>query len=250
MHCGLIFAKKSTIPTRKTIESNNIISKKCYKHLISTTWAALIMCAQVSPALAQSKDSNDRTGATEIITAGIDENTLLRYQLTPFDQINISIYNQPDLSSKQHLSEAGTIGLPLVGELKISGLTTYQAQKKIAQAFIDQEYLVNPIVTLNVESFSPKTVTVLGEVSSPGQVSLPDGVQSMEIQRLIAMVGDFSDIAKKNNVRIERRVTGQSTPQVLFIDVESIIESSVANAKGETFMIRPGDIIFVPRRIF
>lgn len=200
--------------------------------------------------LAQSTDLNDEKSRNAITDNNLGENSLIRYRLAPFDQINISIYEQPDLSSKQQISNAGTIALPLVGEIKVVGLTTSQAQEKIAQTFIDQEYLVKPIVTISVESFTEQTVTVLGEVSSPGQVRLPDGVQSMAIQRIIAMVGDFSDIAKRTNVRVERRIEGQRTPEIIFVDVEAIIESSAANAKDEDFMILPGDIIFVPRRIF
>lgn len=178
------------------------------------------------------------------------EQEALRYPLRPFDQVTVQVYQQPDLSSTQRISDVGTIALPLLGEVKIAGLTTSKAQKKIAQAFIDEEYLVKPVVTVRIDSFTSQTVTVLGEVSSPGQIIFPDGVQKLPIQEIIAKAGDFSDIAKDNNVRIERRVPGQKEPKIYIIDVEEIIESTNSDGAVEAFLVEPGDIIFVPRRAF
>lgn len=184
------------------------------------------------------------------VTGPSTETQAMRYPLKPFDQVSVKIYQQPDLSSTQRISDIGTIALPLVGELKIAGLTTSEAQRKIAKSYIDQEYLVKPIITVHIDNFTSQTVTVLGEVSSPGQVVLPDGTQEMAVQQIIAMAGDFSDIAKKTEVRIERRVPNRKDPEVFVVDVRNIIESTESDAGVDTFRIRPGDIIFVPRRAF
>ncbi|MGB0745242.1 MAG: polysaccharide biosynthesis/export family protein, partial [Opitutales bacterium] len=65
-----------------------------------------------------------------------------RYPLQPFDEISVQIFKHGDLSARQRISDVGTIALPLVGEIKIAGLTTSEAQRTIAAAFIDQEFLV------------------------------------------------------------------------------------------------------------
>lgn len=180
----------------------------------------------------------------------LDEEQKLRYPLAPFDTISISIYQQPDLSATQRISDTGTVALPLVGEVAVANLTTSEAQQKIAQAYIDGEFLVKPVVTININSFTPQTITVLGEVSSPGQVTLPIGVRSIAIQRVIALAGDFTGIAKKTSVRIERKTGNGDYADISVVDVQKIIESIKEDATGETVYVYPNDIIFVPRRAF
>jgi polysaccharide export outer membrane protein len=194
-----------------------------------------------TPVAAQPSDAED---------TGSGQQTNLRYPLQPFDSISISVFNHPELSATQRISDVGTIALPLVGEVKVAGLTTAEAQRSIATAYIEQEYLVKPIVTVHINSFTPQTVTILGELNGPGQVVFPDGVQEMPIQEVVAKAGDFSGIAKSTEVRIERKIPGHERPKIFIIDVEKIIESTRNNEAVDTFMIRPGDIIFVPRRAF
>lgn len=224
------------------------ITQATLRRLFRTS-ASLCLAATVlllpSPGSAQT-DTDAPAGGGE---ADI-ENADPRYPLSPFDQVSISVYQQPDLSSSQRISDVGTVALPLIGEVKIAGLTTTEAQHKIAKAYIDQEYLIKPVVTVRIDSFTTQTVTVLGEVSSPGQVALPTGTRRMEIQRIIGMAGDFSDIARKTAVRVERRKPGQEKPEIFVIDVEKITENTDAKRAVDTFYIQPGDILFVPRRAF
>jgi len=193
--------------------------------------------------------SEPTPGSESSRTSGIGT-AEIRYPLQAFDSVTVAIYQQADLSSSQRISDIGTISLPLVGEVKIAGMTTSEAQRAIASAYIDQEYLVSPIVTVYIDSFTAQTVTVLGEVSRSGQIILPDGVQEMPIQEIIAKAGDFSGIARSTDVRIERRRPGQDEPDIFIVDVKKIIESTKNNEAVETFMVRPGDYIFVPRRAF
>ena len=184
------------------------------------------------------------------VDSTVDSSVTLRYPLAPFDHVSISVYQQPDLTSSQRISDVGTISLPLVGEIAIAGLNTSEAQRKIAKAYIDQEFFIKPVVTVRIDSFTTQTVTVLGEVSSPGQIPLPDGVRKIAIQRIIGMAGDFSDIAKKSAVRVERRKPGQAKPEIFVIDVGKIVEATGSKQAANTFEIQPGDILFVPRRAF
>lgn len=194
----------------------------------------------------------DQAGKTGEISklADVDQAILPQYTLQSFDQISISIYNQPNLSSSQRISDIGTVALPLIGEVQIAGLTTYEAQQVITKAYIEGEYLVNPVVTIQIDSFTEQTVTILGEVSRPGQIKLPIGIRRMEIQRVIALAGDFSDIAKKSSVRIERRTSGSTKSKIFIVDVETIIEKTNNYKTAVPFYVYSGDILFVPRRFF
>ncbi|MGJ8638544.1 MAG: polysaccharide biosynthesis/export family protein [Opitutaceae bacterium] len=174
-----------------------------------------------------------------------------RYKISKFDTISVTVYQQTDLSTSQRVSEAGTITMPLIGEISVERQTTQEAQKTIAKKFIDEEYLVAPVVTVNIDAFSPRTITVLGEVNSPGQITLPDSVDSIQIQDLLAMVGDFADIAKKDAVRIERPQPNGAPSKIVILDVESILEAKPSESSSNpTFYVEAGDIIFVPRRVF
>ncbi len=232
--------------------SRRQVALRCIRHKLTI----FIICIAYSgihcplPSSAEQPTQSQITTTIKTSSNSIDESLLLRYSLSPFDDITVTVYQQPDLSSNQRISEAGTITLPLVGEIKISGLTTSEAQNKIANTLKEQDFLVNPIVTVHIKNFTPQMITVLGEVSSPGQVAIPSGVKAIPVQQLIAMVGDFSDIARRNRVRIERKNASAGGSEVFFVDVEKMIESTKKDPNQKQLLIYPGDIIFVPRRVF
>ena len=159
------------------------------------------------------------------------------------DLVFITVFGQPDLTTRQRVSEVGAVKMPLVGEVVIAGMTLPEAEQTIRTAYIEGEFLRSPEVMVNLVEFSPERLTVLGEVGRPGDILLPSGETEIEIQRAIALAGDFSAIARKGAVRVERKLP-DGTSTVVEVDMNKILDSD------EQFFVRPGDIIFVPRRLF
>ena len=113
-----------------------------------------------------------------LVYADTSESSSSLYLLSPFDMVSISVYGQKDLSSSQRITDEGAVSVPLLGDILVGGNTVSQAQKLIERAFIEQLYLVNPVVTISIDEFSPKVVTVLGEVEKPGSIKIPPGRNS------------------------------------------------------------------------
>ena len=171
------------------------------------------------------------------------------YLLSPVDKLAISVYGEPDLSSEQRISDQGTVSIPLLGETRIGGLTVSDAQKQIEAAFTAQRYLVKPVVTISIEAFSPKVVTVLGEVEEPGSIAIPEGRNGLPIQVAIAEAGGFTGAAQKTEVQLKRAaLPGADAGSSQVVNVSALLQSN--SKQKNSVLAGPDDVIFVPRRLF
>lgn len=172
------------------------------------------------------------------------------YLLSPVDKLVISVYGQLDLSSEQRISDEGTVSIPLLGETIIGGLTVSKAQKLIEAALIERRFLVSPVVTISIEAFSPKVVTVLGEVEAPGSIAIPEGRNGLPIQVAIAEAGGFTGAAQKGEVQLRRSSTPGSYGAGEFevVDVNKLLDSK--SKRSKSILAGPDDVVFVPRRLF
>src|SRR5687767_10329972 len=79
-----------------------------------------------APAAAPAKPAGPEAAATNELPA------IPEYTLGPGDIVRITVYNSPDLTTEAEVSQGGTIGFPLIGEVKVGGLTRAQAEREIA----------------------------------------------------------------------------------------------------------------------
>lgn len=172
----------------------------------------------------------------------------ITYTIALTDRLRIAVYQEPDLSVISRVDAKGTINLPLVSEVKVAGLTVAEAQTKVEQAYREGRFLRAPQVTINVEEYAPREISVQGEVRNPGRLSLP--IESgMTILDAITRAGGFTDTAKGNAVNVTR-VMPDGSKQVFTIDVQSLIRGkSSANVEENTLLLLPGDIVYVPQRL-
>lgn len=89
--------------------------------------------------------------------------------LGPGDIIQIQVSNDPDISGKYLVSQAGDVRIPTVPEpIHATNLTTSQLSDRIAKALVDAKILKDPVVSIFVDEYHSHTVTVVGEVQKPG----------------------------------------------------------------------------------
>lgn len=88
--------------------------------------------------------------------------------LGPNDFLDISEYHTPEFHSAVRVSVAGTVTLPMIGEVHIGGLGEQQAARAIEAALAARGMLLHPLVSVLVLSYSGQDVSVLGEVAHPG----------------------------------------------------------------------------------
>lgn len=170
------------------------------------------------------------------------------YVLTNTDRLLVTVYDEADLSKVVRIDSQGRVNLPLVNEVPIAGLTVSDAQKAIETAYQNGRFLRHPRVTIAVEEYASREVSIQGQVRSPGRYPLPIEA-SMSILELVTRAGGFTDTAKGTAVRITR-IKPDGTKQNFEVDVESLIKGRRgANVQDNSLILEAGDIIFVPERL-
>lgn len=166
-------------------------------------------------------------------------------KLGPRDLFEVHVFQQADLSGLFEVSPECTITYPLIGEVHVCGLSPPQIEKKIKDGLGDG-YLKDPQVSVVIKEFRSKMLSVFGQVKKPGTLPYAAG---MTVVEAISQAGGFNEMARKNAVTVTRAVqdpnTKKSNKKSFTVPVDSIGEGKAAN-----FFVRPGDVVFVPRRIF
>ncbi len=124
---------------------------------------AMVLCvmAAVSCSLAAAQDS--KVGLNSV--AAVDQAAL---SIGPGDLLDLSVYHVPELLLKVRVDTNGYVSLPLIGDMKLSGVTVRDAQLRIAHKLVDLDLVKQPQVSLFVEEFATQGITVYGEVNTPG----------------------------------------------------------------------------------
>lgn len=170
------------------------------------------------------------------------------YELSIRDQIELTVYGEPDLSVAQRIDSRGQVRVPLLGTLKIAGMTVRQAEQFIQRTYVEKRILRDPMVTIRVAEYAPKEVAVLGAVVSPGKLVFPIEANSLDIVDVISQMGGFQGIAKSDHVRVTRTGTN-GEKQEFTVNVERMITGRGGDEEKKVEIL-PGDIIWVPERIF
>ncbi len=170
------------------------------------------------------------------------------YKLTPSDRIRIMVYGEPDLSAISRIDAHGNVNLYLVGDVHVADVTVNDAQKIVEAAYRDGRFLRSPKVTISVEDYAPRTITVAGQVKNPGPVSLP-AESTLTVYQAIIRAGGFTDVAKGSAVSVTR-VMPDGSKKVFTVDVDRLIKGrDSGKTEDKTLQLEPGDIIYVPERL-
>ena len=164
------------------------------------------------------------------------------YQLSAGDMVSIKVFREPDLDSLQRLSKDGTINFPLLGVIRLGGMTTNEAAAHVA-SLLDRDYVHHPQVSVTITTYNKMHFTVLGQVATPGTFDIPEE-QAIDLLSAIARAGGFTRLADQHKVMVRRMVAGQEDTQT--INVSQMMQ----NKSIPRFVIEPNDTISVPERFF
>jgi len=165
------------------------------------------------------------------------------YRIKPEDELQLRNVQDPNAFSNQgaaaaqsaaiqtfKVEEDGMVGLPVVGRIRLAGLTSYEAEKKIERLFRDSS-LKNPIFELKILNLK---VTMLGEVHSQGNYPLiKEGTTLVDV---IGQAGGLTANADEKRVTIIRR----NDQHVLSVDL-----SALKTVYDPSIVLQDGDIITV-----
>jgi len=159
--------------------------------------------------------------------------------LGPGDVFEVKVYEEPDLSGMYRVSAAGTINYPLLGEIKVEGMTSNTLADRLQQ-LLGEKYLKNPQVSIFVKEYNSKKISVFGQVNKPGTFAYEEGMTVIEA---VSMAGGFTKTAAKDDTSVTRLVDGEE--KKFLVPVEAI-----AQGKARNFVLKPGDIVYVPESIW
>jgi len=171
------------------------------------------------------------------------------YFLREMDTVSVQVYGEADLNKVQRIDGEGRIRVNLIGTVKIAGLTLREAEEHLQEAFIEKKFLRNPQVSVQVEKYAPYFISILGEVQKPGRVKLEEESNRIRLVDAISAVGGFKGIAKANAVRITRMAEDGSEINVI-VDAESLINGEITDIPSDYLDLLPGDVVYVPERLF
>jgi polysaccharide biosynthesis/export protein len=161
------------------------------------------------------------------------------YLLGPGDAIRIQVFQNPDLTVEARVSEAGVISFPLLGALRIGGLSPTNVEKLIAQRLRDGKYLQNPQVTVNVTTFRSQQVSVLGNVTRPGRYPLE--TTGMRLSEVLSLAGGVAATGADDVVLVTTR---NGKPLRLEIDLVDMFASGDLTKDPQ---MQAGDVVYVNR---
>lgn len=128
----------------------------------------------------------------------------------------------------------GYIQLPLIGPLKVEGLSTTDARKSIEEKL--NSYLKEPVVSLRIVNFK---ISVLGDVARPGVYPVQN--ERIALSEALSMAGDLSITAVRNNVLLIREEQGKRSYIRLDLQKKNIFNSPYYYLQNnDVLYIQPG----------
>jgi polysaccharide export outer membrane protein len=167
--------------------------------------------------------------------------------LGPRDQFEVRVFRQADLSGLFEVSPECTITYPLIGSLEVCGKTPPEIERQISEGLADG-FIKNPQVSVVVKEYKSKTISVFGQVKRPGTLSFAGG---MTVVEAISQAGGFTEMARKNAVTVTRAKQGEPAAEGKRVKTSYTIPvESIGQGNAPNFYVRPGDVVFVPRRVW
>lgn len=172
------------------------------------------------------------------------ERSMVEYVIGPGDNLNISVWQQADLSASVPVRPDGKVTLPLVEDMQAAGKTPTRLARDIEQALGEfiREPRVTVIVTSVAEAEKREQVRVIGQAMSPSAVAYRDGMSVLDV--MIA-VGGLTDFAAGNRAILIRVIDGER--REFNLRLNDLVNRGDMSAD---VTVLPGDVIVIPESRF
>lgn len=158
------------------------------------------------------------------------------YTVNPGDVIGISVWKEEDLIRELRVLPDGHISFPLVGEIKAAGLTLSQIKEQIVTKL--SEYISDPVVNVFVNSVEGNKVYVIGQVKTPGEITM---YKPLDVMQVLSLAGGLTAFAKSNDIVILRRdAKGSKSIEIEYGELED------GDDLEKNILLKSGDVIVVP----
>lgn len=158
------------------------------------------------------------------------------YIIGPDDVLSVVFWREKDMSADVAVRPDGMISLPLINDVKASGLTPDQLRLQLTEAAA--KFVTDPTVSVVVKAINSRKVFITGMVSKPGPYPL---MGPTSVMQLIAMAGGLHEFADKKNITILRTENGREI--ALKFNYQDVMKRKNLQQNIE---LKPGDTIIVP----
>jgi polysaccharide export outer membrane protein len=159
------------------------------------------------------------------------------YVLGPGDVLAVSVWGFEELQAKDMIIRPdGKIAFPLAGELQAAGLTSLELTQKLTSSLA--EYVINPLITVNIQKYRTTRVYVLGEVAKPGMYEID---KDHTVLDAIGIAGSYTRDAAKKKVHIISKDNPNQPQKVNLLDILK---------KGDlrqNISLKEGDIVYLTK---
>jgi polysaccharide export outer membrane protein len=164
------------------------------------------------------------------------------------DSVNVTVWENADLTGKFTVQPDGAITLPLVGRVKAAGLSLSGFEMQLTRALADG-FLIEPRVAVTLEAHRGRRIFIFGAVSSPGAYALPEGQTLIE-----ALVrAGYATASQVVVVRPKRPSSGPTLPEnagdaeVIRVNLKELEKDVEQGSLARNIPLQDGDTVFIPR---
>jgi polysaccharide export outer membrane protein len=159
----------------------------------------------------------------------------------PGDDLDITVYGAPDLSGHVRVSADGNISMPLIGYVRIAGLSSSEAEAAIEAQLRKNSVVNNPQVSVYVKEYTSSGISVAGEVAKPGFYS---ALGSRRLFDVLQAAGGTTDKAA-NKVLITHRNQNDATTVYISKDPAEMAASNIDLEPGDTVVVPKAGIVYI-----
>lgn len=160
-------------------------------------------------------------------------------KLSAGDTVRVQVFQNPDLTLETRIQETGNVTYPLIGSVKLAGLTILEAEKAIGGALKSGGFMQLPQVTITQIQARRKQVAVLGAVGRPGQFPLE--YVNTRLSDVLAAAGGISPAGSDTAI-----VTGQRDGKPMRREV-NMVALYLEGQSNNDILLAAGDVIYVHR---
>lgn len=159
----------------------------------------------------------------------------------PGDLIDLSVYHVAELVLKVRVDSNGVVSLPLIGDLKLAGMTVRDAQLLIARELVERQLVNTPQVSLLIEEFATQGITVYGEVGTPGIYPL---MGPHKLYDAISAAGGLT-VKAGRTVTILHAGRRDREEVIDLSDGAPLEQTNVAISPGDTVIVSKAGVVYV-----
>lgn len=162
------------------------------------------------------------------------------YRLRIGDSVDVDFLTDETLDFSGPVTPAGSLSVPLVGEVPAAGRTTTEVADDLEERL--GAYLLDPTVTVVVTAIAEQPVFVIGEVDKPGRI---EATGEMTVTRALASAGGLLSTGRPSSVMVIR-TAGVAEPQAFKVDVSKVLSGRDMSVD---MVLAPNDVVYVPKSV-